>query len=86
MQLTIASFFSVPDTDFPFDVILLSIDASSISETDAEAGGFCGDLFTILFSKWLRVRGSYSHKKASEDSPKIAAEKELRSKHIKFSF
>ena len=62
--------------DFPFEDILLSKDASSVSEDDEVSETFCKDLLAKLFIKCLSARGNCNQKYASEVSPNIAAAKE----------
>lgn len=65
----------MPAVDFPFDEILFNKDVSSSSDFKPIDEGFCGDLCTNLFIKWLIARGNCNQKSASEVSPNIAAAK-----------
>ncbi|GKG29467.1 hypothetical protein Tco_0416832, partial [Tanacetum coccineum] len=59
--------------DFPFEDILLSKDASSVSDDDEISKTFCKDLLAKLFIKCLSARGNCNQKYASEVPPNISA-------------
>lgn len=68
------SFVTLPDNDFPFDVILLRVEVSPSSGI-ADEEDFRVDLFADLFIKCGSARGNCNQNSASDASPKIAAAK-----------